>query len=192
MQLVVLPLFHTGGLNCYANPVLHAGGTIVIMRTFDPGQALDCLSDPALGITTFRRARALPVHDAASEIRDGPTSARACASPVSARPALAILETWTARGVPLQGQRRLDQPYRHHARRRCTWIRKLGSAGKALLHTAIRVVDDQDNDVPAGGIACASATKGPMSTTPGYWNNPEATKRSFTNWLAAHRRCGAA
>lgn len=43
VQLVILPLFHTGGLNCYANPVLHAGGTILIMRTFDPGQALDCL-----------------------------------------------------------------------------------------------------------------------------------------------------
>jgi len=27
VQLVILPLFHTGGLNCYANPVLHAGGT---------------------------------------------------------------------------------------------------------------------------------------------------------------------
>ena len=37
VQLVVLPLFHTGGLNCYANPVLHAGGTILIMRAFDPG-----------------------------------------------------------------------------------------------------------------------------------------------------------
>eukprot|EP01036_Dinobryon_divergens_P039631 gene39631-52272_t len=53
VQLVVLPLFHTGGLNCYANPVLHAGGTIVIVRNFDPGQALDCISDLALGITHF-------------------------------------------------------------------------------------------------------------------------------------------
>ncbi|MBL0899091.1 MAG: AMP-binding protein [Reyranella sp.] len=53
VQLVVLPLFHTGGLNCYANPVLHAGGTILIMRTFDPGLALDYISDPAYGITHF-------------------------------------------------------------------------------------------------------------------------------------------
>ena len=27
VHLNVLPLFHTGGLNCYSNPVLHAGGT---------------------------------------------------------------------------------------------------------------------------------------------------------------------
>ena len=51
IQLVLLPLFHTGGLNCYANPVLHAGGTVRMMRTFDPGLALDYISDPALGIT---------------------------------------------------------------------------------------------------------------------------------------------
>ena len=35
--LTVLPLFHTGGLNCYTNPVLHSGGTVLIMRAFDPG-----------------------------------------------------------------------------------------------------------------------------------------------------------
>ena len=46
VHLSVLPLFHTGGLNCYSNPVLHAGGTVVIMRTFDPGRALRIIGDP--------------------------------------------------------------------------------------------------------------------------------------------------
>ena len=51
--LTVLPLFHTGGLNCYTNPVLHAGGTVLIMRAFDPGAALQLISDPAQGINQF-------------------------------------------------------------------------------------------------------------------------------------------
>ena len=51
--LTVLPLFHTGGLNCYTNPVLHAGGTVLIMRAFDPGLALQLISDPARGINQF-------------------------------------------------------------------------------------------------------------------------------------------
>ena len=38
VSLCVLPLFHTGGLNCYSNPTLHAGGTVVIMKAFDPGR----------------------------------------------------------------------------------------------------------------------------------------------------------
>ena len=45
VQLVVLPLFHTGGLNCYANPILHAGGQILLMRDFDPGRALQVIGD---------------------------------------------------------------------------------------------------------------------------------------------------
>src|SRR6266436_7856666 len=51
--LTVLPLFHTGGLNCYTNPVLHAGGTVLIMRAFDPGLALAVISDPARRINVF-------------------------------------------------------------------------------------------------------------------------------------------
>lgn len=39
VHLSVLRCSHRG-LNCYSNPVLHAGGTVVIMRTFDPGHAL--------------------------------------------------------------------------------------------------------------------------------------------------------
>ena len=37
VTLTVLPLFHTGGLNAYANPVLHAGGKVVVARSFEPG-----------------------------------------------------------------------------------------------------------------------------------------------------------
>ena len=53
VQLVVLPLFHTGGLNCYANPILHAGGQILLMREFEPGAALGVLGDADLGVTHF-------------------------------------------------------------------------------------------------------------------------------------------
>ena len=68
--LTVLPLFHTGGLNCYTNPVLHAGGTVLIMRAFDPGVALQLISDPAQRHQpVLRRALDLPVHGAASGLR---------------------------------------------------------------------------------------------------------------------------
>jgi fatty-acyl-CoA synthase len=61
-------------------------------------------------------------------------------------------------------------------------IRKLGSAGRAMMHTAIRVVDDEGRDVPANAVG-ELLIKGP-NITPGYWNNPDATKKSFTDgWL---------
>src|SRR3569833_847165 len=51
--LTVLPLFHTCGLNCYSIPVLLAGGTVLIMRAFDPGLALALISDPSRCINVF-------------------------------------------------------------------------------------------------------------------------------------------
>ena len=69
--LTVLPLFHTGGLNCYTNPVLHAGGTVLIMRAFDPGAG--AATDQRSGAghqPVLRRALDLPVHGAASRLRD--------------------------------------------------------------------------------------------------------------------------
>ena len=53
VQLVVLPLFHTGGMNCYANPVLHAGGEIILIREFDPGLALSILGNSDYGVSHF-------------------------------------------------------------------------------------------------------------------------------------------
>ncbi|MGD8596949.1 MAG: AMP-binding protein, partial [Anaerolineae bacterium] len=34
VNLNVLPTFHAGGLGLYAGPILHAGGTLVVMRAF--------------------------------------------------------------------------------------------------------------------------------------------------------------
>src|SRR6266851_5009398 len=100
VQLVILPLFHTGGLNCYANPVLHAGGTLLIMRTFDPGQALDCISDRALGITHFFGVPAPYQFMMQHPKFQGADLSRLRIAGVGGAPcALAILEGWSARGV---------------------------------------------------------------------------------------------
>ena len=184
VQLVVLPLFHTGGLNCYANPVLHAGGTLLIMRTFDPGQALDCIGDPALGITHFCAVPApyqfMMQHP---KFQSADLSRLRIAGVGGAPCALAILETWTGRGVPLvQGWGMTETSPAGTMLDATDAIRKLGSAGRALMHTAIRIVDDTGQDVAAGGIG-ELLIKGP-NITPGYWNKPEATERAFTEgWL---------
>ena len=55
--------------------------------------------------------------------------------------------------------------------------RKLGSAGKPLLHTEVKVVDDEGKELPWGEVG-ELYIRGP-NITPGYWNNEEATKNSF-------------
>jgi predicted kinase len=108
VHLNVLPLFHTGGLNCYSNPVLHAGGTVVILKAFDPGETLRVLGDPAQGITHFFAV-----------LRIAGVGGAPCA--------LKIMENWFERGVSLMqgGDRTLcrpagevQDPSRHRDRRR--------------------------------------------------------------------------
>jgi fatty-acyl-CoA synthase len=68
-------------------------------------------------------------------------------------------------------------------------MRKVGSAGKPFLHTEVRIVDDNGQDIRAGEIG-ELWTRGP-NITPGYWNKPDATESAFhEGWLktgdAAH------
>ena len=184
VQLVILPLFHTGGLNCYANPVLHAGGTILIMRTFDPGLALDYISDTALGITHFFGVPAPYQFMLQHPKFQGADLSRLKISGVGGAPCLrSILEGWTARGVPLvQGWGMTETSPAGTMLDAADAIRKLGSAGKAMMHTAIRIVDGEGSDVARGDVG-ELLIKGP-NITPGYWNKPEATAAAFTDgWL---------
>jgi fatty-acyl-CoA synthase len=184
VQLVVLPLFHTGGLNCYANPVLHAGGTILIMRAFDPGLALDYISDSALGITHFFGVPApyqfMMQHP---KFQSADLSRLQIAGIGGAPCALAILEGWSARGIALvQGWGMTETSPAGTMLDAADAIRKAGSVGKAMMHTAIRIVDETGRDVAQGTIG-ELLIKGP-NITPGYWNKPEATAGAFTDgWL---------
>jgi fatty-acyl-CoA synthase len=191
VQLVVLPLFHTGGLNCYANPVLHAGGTLLIMRAFDPGQALDHIGDPALGITHFFAVPA-PYLFMMQHAKFAATDfSRLKVAGVGGAPcALSILETWGAKGVPLiQGYGMTETSPGTSMLDAADAMRKVGSAGKPFLHTEVRIVDDNGQDIRAGEIG-ELWTRGP-NITPGYWNKPDATESAFhEGWLktgdAAH------
>ena len=184
VQLVVLPLFHTGGLNCYANPVLHAGGRIVIMRTFDPGDALRLLGDPAMGITHFF---AVPApyqfmwqhHDFA----DTDLSRLQMAGVGGAPCALPIMEGWAERGIALaQGFGMTETSPASIFIDPDDALRKIGSTGKPLLHTEVRIVDGDGNDVGVDEVG-ELWTRGP-NITPGYWNRPDATADAFVDgWL---------
>lgn len=49
--LAFLPLFHTGGLNCLATPLLFRGGTVVLERRFDPERSVALLDRAGIEAT---------------------------------------------------------------------------------------------------------------------------------------------
>ena len=46
-----IPLFHAGGLNSLANPVLYFGGQVTVSPRFDPAATSAYVGDPANGVT---------------------------------------------------------------------------------------------------------------------------------------------
>jgi len=61
-------------------------------------------------------------------------------------------------------------------------LRKLGSAGLAVMHARVMVADDDDRPVPAGQLG-EILVSGPQIMT-GYWNQPGASRQALRNgWL---------
>jgi fatty-acyl-CoA synthase len=182
--LTVLPLFHTGGLNCYSNPALHAGGTVLIMKTFDPGLTLKLIGDPKNGINLFLGVTAtyqfMQQHPL---FPDADFSNIFCAGIGGSPTPVAMLELWWSRGLALQQAFGMTETSPAVlALDREDAVRKAGSAGKPLLHTQVRVVRPDGTDAPVGELG-ELWVKGP-NVTPGYWNRPDATASSFTDgWL---------
>ena len=182
--LTVLPLFHTGGLNCYTNPVLHAGGTVLIMRVFDPGEALKLISDPAQGINVFFGVPSIYQFMAQHPSFAGSDFSRLVIGGVGGAPMpVPLLKAWEARGVALQqGYGMTETSPAVMVLDKEDAARKAGSSGKPVLHTEVRIVRPDGSDADIGELG-ELWVKGP-NVTPGYWNRPDANGSSFTDgWL---------
>jgi fatty-acyl-CoA synthase len=182
--LTVLPLFHTGGLNCYTNPVLHAGGTVLIMRAFDPGLALQLISDPSHRINTFFGVPSIYQFMAQHPAFAGSDFSRLVICGVGGAPMpVPLLKVWEERGVALQqGYGMTETSPAVLTLDREDAVRKVGSSGKPVLHTEVRIVRPDGVDADIGELG-ELWVKGP-NITPGYWNRPDANQSSFTDgWL---------
>jgi fatty-acyl-CoA synthase len=182
--LTVLPLFHTGGLNCYTNPVLHAGGTVLIMRAFDPGMALQLISDASYGINQFFGVPAIYQFMSQHPLFTTSDFSRLVIGGVGGAPMpVPLLKVWEARGVALQqGYGMTETSPAVLTLDKEDAARKAGSSGKPVLHTEVRIVRPDGTDAGVGELG-ELWVRGP-NVTPGYWNRPDANASSFTDgWL---------
>ncbi len=182
--LTVLPLFHTGGLNCYTNPVLHSGGTVFIMRAFDPGAALQLISDASNGINQFFGVPSIYQFMAQHPAFASADFSRLVIGGVGGAPMpVPLLKVWEQRGVALQqGYGMTETSPAVLTLDKEDAVRKAGSSGKPVLHTEVRIVRPDGTDADIGELG-ELWVRGP-NVTPGYWNRPDANSSSFTDgWL---------
>jgi len=177
--LAALPLFHVGGLSILLRSVLF-GIAAEVHESFDPARANAAIDD---GVTVMsvvanmlqrmldeRGDRPYPPHLRCMLLGGGPAP----------RP---LLEACAARGVPVvQTYGLTETASQLTTLAPADALRKLGSAGKALSGSEVRIVDEAGLDC-APDVAGEIIARGP-TVTPGYFNRPEATSEALRDgWL---------
>jgi len=178
-----LPLFHTAGINLHALPTLIQGGRVLVLEGFDAETLVGLLEEKRLD--TF-----FAVPTVYQALLDHP---RFAAAP------LGQVRSWGCGGAPLPDI--LAERCRALGIAVCNGMgmtetgptaflagaheagEKIGSVGKPQLLVSVRIVDEAGRDVADGAVGDLLFA-GP-AVTPGYWNNPDATRAVFTadGWL---------
>ncbi len=178
-SLTLLPLFHSGGIGLYTIPTLHAGGRVVVLRAFEPGQVCALAHQeqvtlifgvPAIWLELLKR----PDFTAANypTIRSLASGGAPCPT--------TVIDQLAERGFTLlQGYGLTETAPGGTLISREDWRRKAGTVGKAMLHVELRVVDEAGRDAAANQVG-EVWFRGP-NLFAGYWNRPEATVEAFTS-----------
>ncbi len=178
-NLVVLPTFHTGGLNVFANPVFLRGATNIVLRDFVPEEVIGLLTDPTAGITHLMAVPTMHAmlaaesgfgRLAASGLRGIAVAGAPCpAATIDAyeRVGLRLRQCW---GMTEAGPLGILMPPHSPAEKR-------GSSGLPgmFLQAAIASADGQR--MPDGEIG-ELVVRG-AAVTRGYWQRDEVNRQVF-------------
>jgi len=178
-NLVVLPMFHIGGIGLFTLPMLYVGGTAVIQRTFDPVQTLDLLEKENISLFFGVPAifLALIQHpDFKPDMFQGVRLTMSGGAPLP----ISLVQQYHDAGIVLQQGFGMSEAApsiatlpKAHA------LEKAGSIGRAVFHLEARIVDDSMHELPRDQVG-ELVIRGP-NLMQGYWNRPAATAESFTD-----------
>ncbi|MFT7131259.1 MAG: fatty-acyl-CoA synthase, partial [Gammaproteobacteria bacterium] len=188
--LTFMPIFHIGGLNCFCVPTLFAGGEVIMMRAFDPAETLAALNDKNMGVTHFLGVPAtfqfMCQHpDFENFDPSGIRRALVGAAPMP----VPLLKIWIDKGLQLQqgygmtetGPSVFSLPKEHA-------LSKVGSSGKKMMFTNVRIVDEQGEEVAKGETGELWVQGGNIIES--YWKRPEANQKDFVDgWFRTGDAC---
>jgi fatty-acyl-CoA synthase len=175
---ILTPMFHSGGLFVFLVPLFYAGGRIIMARSFDPDASLKLIVDEKctviLGVPTVFQVW---MHSPQFESIDFSHVHFFISGGAPCPPSL--IEAWSnSKGVIMrQGYGLTEVGVNCFSMTDEDALRKVGSVGKPIFHSEIRLVDADGTDVPVGETG-ELIIKG-QHVCAGYWNNEEATKQSL-------------
>ncbi|HEY9855703.1 MAG TPA: long-chain fatty acid--CoA ligase [Stenomitos sp.] len=182
ITLTHTPFFHTGGLNVLTTPLIHRGGTVVLMRQFDAAESLRQIEQERCTVvfavpTMFQMMLETNEFESSdlSSIRFFITGGAPCPIP--------LIEAYARRGVVFkQGYGLTEAGPNCFTLDAQDAVRKAGMVGFPNMHLDVRVVDEDGKDVPSGEVG-ELLIRGPH-VFKGYWRNPQATAAALQDgWL---------
>ena len=174
-----LPLFHSFGQTVSMNASLMAGATLTLLPKFDPGEALEIMQRDAVthfyGVPTMYGAL---LHHPGREDYD--TSAlRTCITGGASMPVEVLRGVEEAFGCELLEGYGLSETSPVASMNHPGRPRKPGSIGTPLEDVEMKVVDENDEEVPQGEVG-EIVIRG-HNIMKGYWRRPDATEEAMRN-----------
>jgi long-chain acyl-CoA synthetase len=172
-----LPLFHSFGQTCGMNATIVGGGTLTLVPRFEPAKALEVIERDRVnvfeGVPTMYSAM---LHCPDRERFDISTL-QLCASGGSAMPVELLRGFEQAFSCKVLEGYGLSETSPVASFNHADRERKPGSIGTPIEGVEMKLVDDDDHDVPAGGVG-EIVIRG-ANVMKGYWQRPEATAEAM-------------
>ena len=176
---VFTPLFHAGGLFAFLTPLLYVGGRILLFRTYDGDAIFQAILDEqctvVLGVPTIFRMFMNHPGFPEADFRH----VRFFISGGAPLPPELVHEWLAAKGgVFRQGYGLTEVGANCFSMTDAESVPKLGSVGKPIFHSKMRLVNPATGQDVAAGQEGELRIWGPHVCT-GYWRNPEASAESL-------------
>jgi fatty-acyl-CoA synthase len=177
VNLNVLPTFHAGGLGLYAGPILHAGGTLIVMRAFDPGEFLRLVEEWRVTALLLVPSIYLMLAQYPDLDKADLSAVRHWGSGGSSLPP-SLVEEYAEKGIIIQqGFGMTETGPTVFIITEEDAVGKAGSVGKPVLHTDVCIMDREANVLGPNQVGELCIRGGNVTT--GYWNRPEATAEAL-------------
>jgi len=178
-NLVVLPMFHIGGIGLFTLPMIYHGAAVVIQHSFDTIRTLSLLREEKITLFFGVPAIFLALIQHPEFNADAFKNVRIVMSGGAPLP-VSLVEQYHQAGIVLQQGFGMSEAAPSIATLdQNLAMEKAGSIGKAVFHLDARIVDDDMKELPAEDVG-ELVIRGP-NLLQGYWNLPDATEAAFTD-----------
>ncbi len=178
-SLVTAPLFHIGALSAAANPVIYAGGCLVLKRFFNASEIIKLIAAEKINYMFAVPVMYQMMAEAAEWAAADFSHVRYFIAGGAPMPVPLIRKYQDEKGIKFAQGYGLTETGRLSSLPIDDSISKAGSVGKEEFHVIMRIVDAGGNDV-APGQTGEIIVKGP-NVFAGYWNKPEETARAVVD-----------